>query len=136
MAKLNGQISLGYSGQCEAALKSYEKWFNATIVYLMRWADSPAKAEAPAEWHAKVYHSTVKIGDFTMACSDVLPANYEAPKGFQILLQMDDIAEAERVFAAMAEDCSVGMPLQETFWAKRFGVLADPFGITWSINCE
>lgn len=135
MGKLNGQLSLGFSGQCEAALTLYEKWFNATS-YVLRWGDSPAKSEAPSDWHAKIYHATVKIGDFTMACSDPLPDAYEAPKGFQILLQMDDTAEAERVFAAMAEHCRVGMPLQETFWAKRFGVVTDPFGLTWSINCE
>ena len=68
--------------------------------------------------------------------SDVPPDRYEAPQGFQVVLQMDDPVAAERVFNALAENARIAMPLQETFWAIRFGVLVDQFGIPWSINCE
>ena len=60
----------------------------------------------------------------------------QQPKGFSILLQMDDPVAAQRVFDAFAEHASIGMPLQETFWARRFAALVDQFGIPWSINCE
>jgi PhnB protein len=68
--------------------------------------------------------------------ADVLPDRYERPKGFQVMLATPDAQEAERAFAALSENAEIGMPLQETFWALRFGVLVDQFGIPWSVNCE
>ena len=68
--------------------------------------------------------------------SDAMPDCYEKPQGFGISLQMTDPAEAERVFNALAENGNIKMPLQETFWAKKFGMLVDRFGIPWMINCE
>jgi PhnB protein len=56
--------------------------------------------------------------------------------GFSISLNVDSIAEAERVFAALAEDGTVQMPLEATFWAARFGMLVDRFGVAWMVNCE
>jgi hypothetical protein len=67
---------------------------------------------------------------------DMPPDRYQQPRGFQIVLQMDDAVAAERVFQSLAENGKIVMPLQETFWAARFGVLVDQFGRSWSINCE
>jgi PhnB protein len=61
---------------------------------------------------------------------------YEPPRGFAITLGLSDPAEAERLFDALAENGTVTVPLQETFWALRFGSVIDRFGIPWSINCE
>ena len=68
--------------------------------------------------------------------ADVLPDRYQKPQGFSLTLGLKDEVEAERIFKALAENGTIEMPLQETFWAVRFGVLIDQFGITWSINCE
>jgi PhnB protein len=76
------------------------------------------------------------VGDGTIFGGDVPPGRYEPPKGFSIVLQMDDPAAAERVFDALAENGRIEMPLQETFWASRFGSVVDQFGIPWAINCE
>ena len=51
-------------------------------------------------------------------------------------LGVDTPAEAERIFNALAEEGTVRMPLEETFWAQRFGMLSDQFGTPWMINCE
>ena len=134
--KLNLHISLGFNGQCEAAFRLYEECLSGTIAYKLTWGNSPAAADAPPGWDAKIYHATLKIGDTAIAGGDVPPDQYEPPKGFQILLNMDDPVAAERVFHALAENGKIAMPLQETFWARRFGVLVDQFGIPWSINCE
>jgi PhnB protein len=61
---------------------------------------------------------------------------YQKPQGFSLQLNLSDPVEAERIFKALAENGTVQMPLQETFWALRFGVLVDQFGIPWLINCE
>jgi PhnB protein len=68
--------------------------------------------------------------------ADALPDRYQKPQGFSLTLGLKDEAQAERIFKALAENGTIEMPLQETFWAVRFGVLIDQFGITWSINCE
>ena len=134
--KLNTNISLSFNGQCEAAFKRYERSLDGTISYRLKWGDSPMAAEAPDGWGAKVYHATLKIGDTVINGGDTLPHQYEKPKGFSLILEMDDPVAADRIFQALAENATIGMPLQETFWARRFGVLVDEFGIPWSINCE
>ena len=134
--KLSPHISLGFNGQCEAAFRFYEKCLNGTLAFTLTWGKSPAAAEAPPGWDAKIYHATLKIGDTVIYGSDMPPDRYSPPKGFSIVLEMDDPAAAERMFRALAEEGRIEMPLQETFWAVRFGALVDRFGIVWSVNCE
>jgi len=134
--KLNPQLSLAFDGQCEAAFRFYAQHLNGTIAYMLTWGNSPAATDAPPGWEAKIYHATLKIGDAAFAGADAPPGRYEQPKGFSVLLGIDDPAAAERVFQALAENGRIEMPLQKTFWASRFGVLVDQFGIPWEINCE
>ena len=134
--KLHPQISLGFNGQCEAAFRFYEQNLNGTVTYMLKWGDSPMAAEAPPGYASKIAHATLKVGELGIAGSDVPPDRYEAPQGFQILLNMDDPFAAERIFQAFAQDGKVLVPLAETFWAARFGVVVDRFGIAWSINAE
>ena len=70
------------------------------------------------------------------ALTTVARDHYEVPKGFSLSLQIKDAAEAERVFQALVKDGKVLVPLEKTFWAARFGMLVDRFGIPWMINCE
>jgi PhnB protein len=99
-------------------------------------AKSPQAAEVPADWGAKVYHATLKVGDTAIMASDQPTDRYEPPRGFDIVLQVGDPDAAERVFNGLAEGGTIKMPLQETFWARRFGALVDRFGIRWVVNCE
>jgi len=85
---------------------------------------------------AVIYHATLKVGDTVIMGSDQPPDRYDQPKGFEVVLPMDDAVAADRVFQELAEGGTVKMPLQETFWASRFGLLVDRFGIPWSVNCE
>jgi PhnB protein len=68
--------------------------------------------------------------------SDAPPGHYQPPKGISISLQIKEVKEAERAFNALAENGTIQMPIQETFWAQRFGMVTDQFGIPWMINCE
>jgi PhnB protein len=133
--KLNAHIALAFDGQCEAAFRLYERCFEGTITFMLTWGNSPMSADAPAGWDAKIFHATLKVGDSVITGSDQPPGRYDRPKGFSIILQMDDPDLAERVFQTLAESSRLEMPLQETFWAYRFAVLTDRFGIPWTINC-
>ena len=134
--KLNPQLSLAFNGQCEAAFTFYERCLGGRIVSMFTWGNSPMASEAPPGWAGKVMHATLAIGDIVIAGSDVPPAQYERPQGFAVLLGVEDPGESERIFHALAENGTVTMPIQETFWAVRFGALLDQFNIPWSVNCE
>ena len=67
---------------------------------------------------------------------DVAPDRYEEPKGFSLSLQITSTDDAERIFHALAKDGRVVVPLAQTFWATRFGMVVDRFGIPWLVNCE
>ena len=134
--KLHANIALSFNGQCEAAFKCYERCLNGTITFMLTWGESPMAVQAPPDWSAKINHATLKIGECVLNGSDPLPEQYVTPQGFSLILQMDDPVAAEGVFQALAENATIQMPLQETFWARRFGALVDQYGIPWAINCE
>ena len=133
---LNPHISLSFNGQCEAAFRFYERCLGGRIVSIFTWGKSPMAGEAPPGWADKVMYASLTIGETLISGSDVPPAHYEPPRGFEIMIEPDDPVDAERIFHALAENGTVGMPIQETFWSVRFGVLVDQFGIRWSVNCE
>jgi PhnB protein len=81
-------------------------------------------------------HGSLTIGDQVLMAGDVTPERYEEPKGFSLSLQLKNTSEAECVFNELAKNGRIVMPLEETFWAARFGMLVDRFGIPWLINCD
>ena len=129
-------IHLAFDGQCEAAFKFYEKCFGGRIVTMVTWGDPRMAAQTPPGFEGKILHATLAVGDANLAGSDSFPGQYEGAKGFSVIVGIDNPVEAERVFDALAENGRVQMPLQETFWAVRFGVVVDQFGLSWEINCE
>jgi PhnB protein len=127
---------LSFNGQCEAAFKFYEKALGAKIAFSLTWAGSPMANEAPPGWGEKILHATLVLGDVHLSGDDMPSGPENKPQGFALTLSMKDPAEAERVYAVLSEKGNATMPLVETFWAHRFGVLTDQFGIPWMINCE
>jgi PhnB protein len=127
---------LFFDGQCEAAFKFYEESLGGKINAMFTYEGTPAAEHTPAEWRNKVLHASMIVGDKVLMGSDAPPAHYHKPAGFSVSLSMTDPTQAERVFNALADGGTVRMPLQKTFWAERFGMLADRFGIPWMINCE
>jgi PhnB protein len=129
---------LNFDGNCQEAFKYYERVLGGKIIMMMTHADMPADAQAqtPAEWKNKIMHARLVLGDQVLMGSDSPPGHFEKTQGMYIALQADDPSEAERVYAALSDNGNVIMPLQQTFWAIRFGMLVDRFGIRWMINCE
>jgi PhnB protein len=127
---------LNFNGNCEAALKFYEKCLGGKIAFKTTYGESPMAKETPKERLNQILHARFMVGDNVLMASDCPPERYDEPKGISITLNIDTPKEAERIFAALSEKGTVCMPIQETFWAVRFGMLTDQFGIPWMINCE
>ena len=127
---------LSFRGDCEAAFTFYADCFGGELGEIFRYGGSPMASDVPADWANKVMHTTLTVGGQVMMGGDVAPERYEAPKGFSMSLHMKDPAVADRVFEQLAKDGNVVVPLAQTFWAARFGMVVDRFGISWMINCE
>jgi PhnB protein len=126
---------LHFNGQCEAAFKFYERCLGGKITCLATYEGSPMADQAPPEWRRKIMHATLLLGGAELMGCDPPPGCYEPPKGFSVTLNPDNLADAERLFNALAENGKVSLPLQKTFWSAGFGMLVDQFGIPWMINC-
>jgi|SRR5215469_17033687 len=127
---------LTFDGRCEAAFKFYEGCLGGKIVAMIRHGETPVADQTPAAWRDKIIHARLVVGDQILMGSDAPPDRYEPSKGFSVTLGVDDPAEADRVFHALSDGGNVRMPIQKTFWARRFGMLVDRFGIPWMVNCE
>ena len=133
--KLNPYLT--FSGQCEMAFKFYEKTLGGKIEAMMTAEGTPMEQHVTPDWRTKIMHARLTVGDTVLMGSDAPPGRQEPMKGFSVTLNIDEPAEAERVFLGLSEKAqSVTMPIQETFWARRFGMLTDQFGTPWMINCE
>jgi PhnB protein len=133
--KINAYLT--FDGQCEAAFKFYAQCLGGTLEAMFTFGDTPAAGDVPEGLRDKIMHARLVVGDQVLMASDNHPeCPYEGIKGCSVSLNVDNIAEAERIFSALGEQGRVEMPLQQTFWAARFGMLVDRFGVPWMINCE
>ena len=128
-------VHLNFSGQCEEAFERYRGILGGKISIMMTYGESPMANQVGAEWQKKIMHVSLETEDQTLMGADVPPDRYQKPQGFDIAVRVSDPAEAERVFKALVEGGVVQMPLQETFWSHRFGMLVDRYGIPWMVNC-
>ncbi len=128
---------LAFEDQCEAAFRFYAQCLGGTIEALNRFGDTPACSHVPESHRDRIMHARLIVGDQALMGSDSVPEHpYEGVKGCSIALNVDSVKEAERVFDALSEGGHVIMPLEKTFWAARFGMFVDRFGVPWMINCE
>ena len=127
---------LYFDGQCEEAFKFYEKCLGGKITFMMTYEGSPMAGQAPPGYAKKILHAGLTSGDGVLEGCDAPPGEYKKPQSFCVMLRPKDAAEAERIFNALAEEGTVQIPFGETFWALRFGMVVDRFGMPWLINCE
>jgi PhnB protein len=127
---------LVFKGHCREAFQHYAATLGGEIVFSVTYGESPMASQTPAGWRDKIAHARLNIGSQCLLGADASPDRYRSPQGFSIMIGVADPAEATRVFNALAEQGSIEMPLQETFWARRFGSFTDRFGISWMVNCE
>jgi PhnB protein len=128
-------LHLSFNGNCEEAFAFYEKALGAKTTMKMLYGESPMAKDMPPGIEKKVMHARLNVADKIIMGADAM-CNYEKPAGFSVTLSPEDPVEAEVIFKALAEGGTVRMPMEETFWAQRFGMLTDRFGVPWMINCE
>jgi PhnB protein len=127
---------LFFDGRCEEAIAFYRRALGAEVAMLMRFKDSPEPHEPgmiPPGAGDKVMHASLRIGDTTVLASDGRCQGHPSFQGFALSLTTRDEAEAERLFGALAEGGQVQMPLGQTFFSPRFGMVADRFGVSWMV---
>jgi PhnB protein len=128
-------INLSFDGNCREAFLFYETLLGGKINIMMTWGESPMAKDVPPDWSEKITHASMSIGPKEITGGDSPGEHFKKPQGFSVILNETDPKEAERIFSALSESGSVSMPLEKTFWAERFGMLTDRFGIPWMINC-
>jgi PhnB protein len=127
---------LTFPGTCREAFSFYAQCFGGTIDAIFTFGETPAAADAPAGWNDKIMHATLTFEGRQVMGSDAPPNQYQTPIGISMSCHPATVEEAERVFAELAKGGTVTLPIQETFWAQRFGMVVDRFGIPWMVNCD
>jgi PhnB protein len=127
------QPYLFFEGRCEEALEFYRRALGAEVEMLMRFKESPDPGSCSPGAEEKVMHASFRIGDSTVMASDGNCQGHPRFQGISLSLTAADDAEAERLFAALAEGGQVQVPLEKTFFSSRFGMVADRFGVPWMV---
>ena len=126
---------LFYDGNCEEALKYYQKVLGAKIEAMLPYEGGPAEMLIPADYKKKIMHARLTIDGEVLMASDAAPGHFQKRQGYAVSLQVEDPADAERGFEALADGGSINMPFGKTFFSKGFGMCVDKFGIPWMVNC-
>lgn len=126
---------LNFNGQCRAAFDLYRDAFRGEISMRMTYGDSPMREQTPVDSRDLIMHCRLDAAGAVLMGADGPPPHTPEGQGTCVNIDVDDIAEAERIYAALSEGGTVQMPLQETFWAHRWAAFTDRFGKPWMVNC-
>ena len=133
------QPYLFFDGKCEEALEFYKSAIGAKVDMLMRFSESPEKpdpSKMPPNSANKVMHAAFKVGDTQILASDGHCAGKPSFQGFGLALNAKSDAEAEKLFNAVGKGGQVLQPLTKTFFASKFGMVTDRFGVMWMVLAE
>lgn len=138
---MQAQPYLFFDGRCEEALDFYKTALGAEVEMLMRFKDGPpSEGEGCPEGEAppgdKVMHACFRVGETAVMASDGMCKGQPKFEGISLALSAADDTQAEKLFAALGEGGQVQMPMDETFFASRFGMVADKFGVSWMVLAE
>jgi PhnB protein len=124
---------LNFGGNCEEAFRFYEQHLGGSIVMMMRRADGGEPAHTWAGWERSIQYAIMHIGETELMASDVPPQSFAPMRSAYLTLTVDTADEAERVWTLLSEGGEIYMPMEETFFATRFGQLRDRFGTSWMV---
>lgn len=127
---------LNYGGNCEQAFRFYEQHLGGKITMMMTHRQQPDASGVSPDWQDAILHARIDIGETVLMGADIPPERFQPMRSAYLSLTVDSISEAERIYALLADGGQVFMPMQETFFAFRFGQLRDKFGTSWMILHE
>lgn len=130
---MNVQSYLSFEGRAEEAIEFYKSAVGAKVDMMMRFKEAPEQSMVTPESKDKVMHAAIKIGDTQVLVSDGQCAGKASFSGIALALSADSAAEAEKLFKALSTGGQVTMPMTETFFANRFGMCSDKFGVGWMV---
>jgi PhnB protein len=126
---------LNFDGTATKAIELYQRVLGAKVENVQRFGDMPGNA--PPEAKDRVMHAVLKLGPAVLMLSDTMPGMpFSTAGNAHLCLDFDDAQEMTGKFEALAAGGKVTMPLQDTFWGAKFGMLTDAFGVNWMFNCE
>jgi PhnB protein len=130
---MNLYTQLNFGGNCEEALRFYEKHLGGKVTMMMRQSEAPGGPRGDAN---AIIHARMDIAGTSLIANDVPGTVFQKMRSVYLYLSVDSTAEAERVHKLLAEGGEIFMPMEETFFATRFSMLRDRFGVSWSIIHE
>ncbi|MCL6713252.1 VOC family protein [Pseudoxanthomonas sp. z9] len=128
---------LSFDGDCRQALTWYAGLLGGQVVAMQSFGETPGCGDLPAALKERILHGRVDVDAFSLMGTDATPDHpYQGVTGAYVVIDLDDPEQAESLYATLSEGAQVvEMPLQQTFWARRYGSLADRHGVRWMINC-
>lgn len=127
---------LNFDGSCRDAFQFYHERLGGEILQMMTWKESPMADQAPSGAEDRIMYACLRIDGQMLMGSDSTPQSpYQGIKDAGVVITVDEPGKAEQVFEALSENAEIQMPMGETFWAQRFGMLVDRFGVPWMVNC-
>ena len=136
---MNVQTTLNFYGRTEEAIQFYGRTIEAETLFMMRFRDCPDPSQLRPGLEEKIFHATFRIGSTEISASDCgceRSTTEVTFAGFSLALRVETPEKAERFFTALSDGGQVQMPLQKTFFAERYGIIVDRFGISWKVMVE
>jgi len=127
---------VNYGGNCRQAFEFYQQHLGAKITMLTTHGEQPDASKVPASWKQAVLHARLDLGDSVLMGADIPPDRFQPMRSAYLTLMTDSVDEAERVYALLTQEGQIFMPMEETFFAKRFAMFRDRFGTSWMLLHE
>jgi len=127
---------LNFSGRCEEAFRLYERVTRGKIVAMVTYGETPCATQMPSEWQKKIVHARLQVGSAYLMGCDAPPDRQKPSQGYAVSLGVDTPEDAERIYKELSDGGEVHMPLDQTFFARKFAMFTDKFGIPWMVICE
>lgn len=131
---MKATFHIHFDGRCREAFEYYKEVVGANIGTMLSFEQSPVAQDVPEEWQNKIVHANLTLCGIEIAGDDLMPNQYEPPRGFYILLGIDNEPQTASVFEGLSKNGEVILPLQKTFWSSNYGIVRDQFGVHWKIN--
>ena len=127
---------LNYGGNCEQAFRFYEQHLGGKITMMMKHGEQPDASGVSPDWKNAILHARIHLGETVLMGADIPPDRFQPMRSAYLSLSVSSTTEAERMYALLSDGGQIFIPMQETFFALRFGMLRDKFGTSWMILQE